>query len=472
MRLPRLPLPFLDVRAGERGKTLGMFFYFLIVVAAYWFMKPLRSALTVEQLGADAIRELKMITAVVSAGVVAAYSVALVRFSRERLTFLVLGAFFWTLLFFWFFFRNYGTVKVVYYCFYVFLDLFMTVNVALFWTFLADIVRPESAARLYGVIGAGGVIGGVVGSYSNTVMARVSPADLILYVVMAYSLLFGIVTLVARRVRTLPHVESGVIARSGPSRWHDAVEGARLVARTPYFLGICVVLASYEFISTVDDFALHKAVDLVFRRDGRVTSLLGTVLSGLGALTGRDVTGWFTHFAGLAVNEGSLRSFFSEFFFSVNLVALIVQALLTSLVVRKFGMRCALLVLPLIVLAVSTGFLLFPAFVLMEVLFLSDNALNYSINQTSREMLFVPVPREDKYRALAFIDMLVLRVAKATGGFLLIVLPVLAGASTVEGLRWCMLLTIPLAVVCAVVSIFLSARYNTVSNPGGPRHEP
>ena len=160
----------LDIRKGELGKTAGMFAYFFIVIAAFWFLKPLRSVLVLEKLGADSLRLLKVLTAVISVGVVAAYSLALTRFSRERLTYIVLGAFFWLLVFFWFFFTYFGVYQTVYYGFYVFLDLFITVNVALFWTFLADITHPESAKRLYGIIGAGGVIGGFIGSFTSNSM--------------------------------------------------------------------------------------------------------------------------------------------------------------------------------------------------------------------------------------------------------------------------------------------------------------
>jgi len=425
------------VRKGERAKTAGMFLYFFIVVSAYWFLKPLRSVLTIEQLGADAIRELKIINAFVSAVVVAAYSLALARFSREKLTYLVLGAFVWALLFFWFFLGHYGAVKTVYYCFYVFIDLFMTVNTALFWTFLADIVDPESAPRLYGLVGAGGVLGGVAGSYGNTLASGVAPENMLLIVAAAYLLLFAIVFGVSRRLHRLPHVARGIIATPGESKLADALKGARQVFASPYFLGICLVLASYEFISTVNDFCLHKAVDIQFRSGGSIDSL---------------------------------RSFFSRFFLAVNLVALVVQTFVTSLVVRRVGVTAGLLVLPVIIVGLSVGFLAVPCFALAELLFLSDNSLNYSINQTTRELLFVPVSREERYRVLAFIDMLVLRSAKAAGGFLLLLLPVLAASGSVEGLRWCMVVTVPLGLVTIVTSVYLGRRHGAVLARG--KHAP
>ncbi len=47
---------------------------------------------------------------------------------------------------------------------YLFGDLFSTLMVATFFAFLNDSVTPEAAKRLYGFVGLGAVLGGVVGS--------------------------------------------------------------------------------------------------------------------------------------------------------------------------------------------------------------------------------------------------------------------------------------------------------------------
>ncbi len=458
----------LDIRKGELGKTAGMFAYFFIIIAAFWFLKPLRSVLVLEKLGADSLRFLKVLTALVSVGVVAAYSVALTRFSRERLTYIVLGTFLWLMLFFWFFFTYLGVVKTVYYGFYVFLDLFITVNMALFWTFLADITQPESAKRLYGIIGAGGVIGGFIGSFSsNSLIEKVTPADMLLYVGMAYASIFLIVYAISRRVSRQSSVPTGTIAVAGKSRLSDALAGGRVVLRSRYFLGLCFILA-------VNDFTFHKAVELIFAEKGEAASVLGVFLTYLDDATGLQVTQWLEVTFGLQVAGGTLGSFFSGFYLAMNLIALLVQVLLTSLVIRRLGMTAALLVLPLALVALSIGFFFFPAFLLVEFLYLTDNSLNYSLNQTSREMLFVPASRVEKYRALAFIDMFVLRTAKALAGFLLLALAGLASLLGAAGffsesstsIRWYMMLTIPLGLAWMAVAVYLGRRFQRMSrNP-------
>jgi ATP:ADP antiporter, AAA family len=416
----------LDIRKGERTRTLLMFLYFFIIIASYWFLKPARSALTVENLSADPIPKLRLVSALLLSLVVIGYSMLVTRFNRERLAYLIIGAFFWLIAFFAFAFRYFDGSPLLYYSFYVFLDLFITINVALFWTFLADISDSESAHRLYGIIGAGGVMGGFFGSFTNrSIEAITGPGTMMLMVLGVYGLLFFVIWGVSRRLGSDVRDQRPIV-EARQSRFAEAIEGARTVFRSPYFLAICFMLASYEFISTVNDFCFHKAVDLVLPKD-------------------------------------ELGGFFSGFFLIMNVVAMAVQLILTPLILKRLGITAALLVLPVLLLILSTGFFIIPMLISVEVLYLVDNATNYSINQTSRELLFVPVPRKDKYKALAFIDMFVLRTAKAAAGLAMISLQAFFVIHSIEDLRWYMLMTVTLAVVWIGLAIYLGRRYRQIN---------
>ena len=416
----------LDIRKGERTRTLLMFLYYFIVIASFWFLKPARSALTVQNLSADPIPKLRVVSALLLSVVVIGYSVVVTRLNRERLAYLIIGSFFWLIAIFVFAFHHFEGSALLYYSFYVFLDLFITINVALFWTFLADISDSDSAHRLYGVIGAGGVLGGFVGSFTNkSIEAVTGPGTLMLIVLGAYGLLFFIVWGVSRRLGSDLR-DKRPIVEAHQSRLAEALEGARTVLRSPYFLAICFLLASYEFISTVNDFCFHKAVDLL-------------------------------------VPKEQLGSFFSSFFLVLNIVAMGAQVILTPLILRRLGLTAALLVLPVLLFCLSTGFFILPLLVTVQALYMADNSLNYSINQTSREMLFVPVPRKDKYKALAFIDMFVLRFAKAVAGISMISLQAFFVIRGIEDLRWYMIMTVILAVVWITLAIYLGRRYRRIN---------
>ena len=421
-----------DIKKGETAKTAGMFLYFFIVIASYWFLKPVREALTVGILGADSIPKLKLVVALVSGMVVVVYSLALPRFSRERLAYIVIGSFIWMRVFFGYFFAFHREIRLLYYCFYVFLDLFNTVNVALFWTFLADIMLTDSAKRLYGLIGAGGVLGGLVGSTTNrAVIKLIEPSTMLLIVAAVYSSLLLIVFLVSKRVSRQKEISKGKIASAGKSRIHEALRGVKTVFSSWYFLGICGILVGYELVSTINYVVFNKAVELVILPE---------------------------------VGKAGLGTFYSQFYLTMNLITVGVQVLLTSLVIRRLGITAALLALPLVVGCLSMGFLVVPVFAIMGGVYMMDNSLNYSINQTSREMLFVPVPRKDKYATLAFTDIFALRVAKAVGAALTMLLPFLIPIDSVTTLRWYMVMTIPIIIIWIVIVSYLGKQFYRISD--------
>ena len=72
-------------------------------------------------------------------------------------------------------------------------------------------------------------------------------------------------------------------------------------------------------------------------------------------------------------------------------------------------------------------------------LYICDNGFNNSINQSSREVLYVPTTRQEKYQAKAFIDMFVQRFAKALAvGLSLTITTLFVGFGSV---RWLSLVT-------------------------------
>jgi AAA family ATP:ADP antiporter len=112
---------------------------------------------------------------------------------------------------------------------------------------------------------------------------------------------------------------------------------------------------------------------------------------------------------------------------------------------RRFGLGMALAILPMTLVFASGGFLLAPTLVLGSFLSVADNGLHYSLNQSSKETLYVPTRVEEKYRAKAFIDMFGQRFAKAVAvGVSLVVTTVFSGPGDV---RWLSLALLPLLVV-------------------------
>lgn len=444
-----------DVRREEVAKVVALSLHFFTVIACYWFLKPLRSALTVGELGANSIAELKVITAVVSAGVVIAYSAGVRRLGRKRLAALVLGSFVWLFVLAGLLFQVAQPPRETFYAFYVAVDLFITVNMALFWGLVSDVVDPGAAHRLYGWIGVGGVLGGLVGSLTcHRVVEVVSPT------VMTVAVATVSLALIPLALWTLHHPtarrdEGGVPTAAAQA----STEVQRSVRLRHYVAWIGALVASYEFASAISDFTFHKSVELLFAEQGTLPSV-GSQLAGLTrGILGEQGAATFIGMLGLEPGHSTLGGYFSEFFLTLNLLAVALQLLVTPFVLKHWGPRWGVLVLPLAFAVAGTGFLALPTLGVAAWLFTADNSLNYSLNQTSRQMLFLPVSAEVRYRALALTDILVQRSAKAVAGFALLGLSALHLAERADTLRWAMSLLLPI-VVFWLISAWLTGRQN------------
>jgi AAA family ATP:ADP antiporter len=102
-----------------------------------------------------------------------------------------------------------------------------------------------------------------------------------------------------------------------------------------------------------------------------------------------------------------------------------------------------------------------PSLLIGSALNTADNGLNYSINQSAREALYVPTTRREKYEAKAFIDMFVQRFAKAVAvGLSLVITTVFAGF---ESVRWLSLVTAAILVAWIVIARFAGREFDRLT---------
>ena len=200
-------------------------------------------------------------------------------------------------------------------------------------------------------------------------------------------------------------------------------EGARLVAGSRYLLAIVCLVGLYEVVSTLLDYQFTATV---------------------------------VHFV-----AGDPTKHFSTVYTVTNLVALVVQLFLTANIMSRFGVKAALLVMPLLILGVSGLFLLLPILWIGSSLNTVDNDFNYSINQSAREALCTPLSRDEKYKAKAFIDMFLYRTAKV----LAVGVALLAGAcfEEFEAVRWLSIVTLALGGLWLAVARFAGNEFRRLS---------
>ena len=403
------------VRRSEWPFAVLMFTYVFLVIATFWVLKPLKKGLFIQyydQAGlmigthhfaaAEAELLAKVLNMVVALAAVAVFTWLARTLRRERLTAVLMAFFVVADVTFAQLLRAPGAATV--WSFYLFGDLFSTLMVATFFAFLNDSVTAEAAKRLYGFIGLGAVLGGVVGSSVLGALVAELAAPTWLYACAAIGAVIVGVAIAAGRLVPAP-ADARRPAPSAASR-NPAFAGAALVVRSPYLLSIAAIVGIYEIVSTVMDFQFTSTV---------------------------------THF----LDGDAIKTHLSRVFAITNVASMLVQLFLTSAVMQTWDVGAALLILPAATSLGSLVFLGLPTLWTGSALNTVDNAFSYSINQSAKESLYVPTSEDEKYQAKAFIDMFVQRAAKALA--VLLSLGMSAWFGDFGSVRWLSVLTLALA---------------------------
>jgi AAA family ATP:ADP antiporter len=106
---------------------------------------------------------------------------------------------------------------------------------------------------------------------------------------------------------------------------------------------------------------------------------------------------------GLSESE-FIGRFYSDFLFFVSVTALGLQLFVVSRLIKYLGVQVGVLVLPILALTGYTVLAFAPVLALVRVVKIAENATDYSIQNTIRNVLFLPTSRDEKYKAKQAID--------------------------------------------------------------------
>jgi AAA family ATP:ADP antiporter len=389
----------LDIRPGETLSAALFFLFFFLVITFQYATKSVRQSTFIDTLGAAKLPWVYLLVALFSYPLLKVYSAGVNRLRRHHLiaaTGIVVAAS--LVLFRWLYEFPWAWVRVV---FYVWVSIIFVMTVSQFWSYANQVYDARQAKRLFGFIGAGGLLGGLAGGQVARVATRLVGTGNSLLV--SATIMLSVVGLVFWIHRLHPGVDDSRSA-TGMEKLGAAQGGGSTVMSSRLLLLIATVLAV-----TV---AVAQVVDLQFN--------------------------WAVEAATTTLDQRT--AFFGNFYSIMSLTAFAFQLLFTARIHRTLGVGVALRVLP-VTMALGTG-LLFVSAIFMPAILLSaavvlkvgENGLRYSLDQATRELLYLPVARDVRMKAKAFIDVFVQRGAKGIGALLL--LPVTFGLMTALHAGW------------------------------------
>lgn len=277
--------------------------------------------------------------------------------------------------------------ETVYGIFYVWVEIFGTFLIVQFWSFANEIFHSREAKRLFALIGGGGVLANVVIGFGiKGSVAYLGTENLVFVICICLSVSLVTVWYLGKIARTeLDQARERRPAKTKEAGKSKGQPGKVFATRHVQLIALVVVVT--YLVSTLVDYQFQVIIgDSIQGKDDRT-------------------------------------AYFGAFFGITGIFAGIIQFFVTSRFLERFGVFLALLMLPVAMTLGSLSLLTVP--VLLPALWAiaatkgSENTLRYSINDTTLQLLYLPVPAHIRGRSKAFIDGILKPVSIGAAGLVL-----------------------------------------------------
>jgi AAA family ATP:ADP antiporter len=394
------------VRAGEATTALLMTLNGFVLLMAYSCIKPVREALILEQHGGAQYKVyMAGATAVILSIAIPAYGRFSRNVSRNRLIVYVTLFFTSNLLIFYGVAKTIGSTLPLALGFYLWIAVFNMMIVAQFWAFANDLYSDEAGVRLFPLLGLGASLGAVAGSATaRIVIGRVESLTMM---PIAAAMLVGSAAITQwvhlREVANAP-TKAAQQTAVGPIGGSTG-EAFRAVLAQRYLLFIALFSLVFTLVKTNGDYMLSYIV-----KDTANNAVAA------GTLAPHQV-------------EKYIAGFFAGFEFKIDLLSLLVQAFAVSRLVKYLGVRGSFYIMPAVAFLDATVMAVMPVLAAVRIGKTAESSVDYSLNNTVRNMLWLPTSRRAKYLAKQATDSLFVRMGDVMSALLVFVAIRMVGMS-------------------------------------------
>ncbi|MEZ7943749.1 MAG: MFS transporter [Halioglobus sp.] len=359
------------IEAHEVNATLSSFLFVVILMSAYYILRPVRDAMASDWSDAE-VSWLWTINFFISTAVVALYGVAVSRFRFQLLVPTVYG--FFALTFVVFYVAASGSVDriLIDKAFYVWVSVFSLLHISVFWSFMSDLFNKEQAGRLFGIIAAGASVGGLIGPAIPSFFSESLGTDNLMLIASGMLLLPIPIIFYLQSLKSSALHNEDFISQNAPAKiGGNPFAGFKLFFSNPYLLAIALFIFLYTGISSFVYFELKNLL-ADFSRPERT-------------------------------------AVWAQMDLAVNTLSIATGLFATGRIMSKFGMPVTIALVPvlicigLIVIAIS------PVMAVVVGLQILRRAGNYAVTRPAREMLFTRVDRETRFKAKPVIDIVAYR---------------------------------------------------------------
>jgi len=370
-----------DLKSVEGQATFRFAIRLFLILLAYYLMKPVREELILDG-GSAEVRSYALAgQAALLLFLVPFYSQMIKHLHGDKLFHIVTIFLAANILMFYFMGSAGMDIGVA---FFVWLGIFSVVQISQFWTMVSDYHCVEKGKRLTSYIAIGGSLGAMIGS----MIAKTLYLELGAYGLMLVAIVMLIVAVF------IPGAK-GALRKDH----HDDVDdesmkhllgGIKRVFSVTYLRWIAASVVLLNLINSTGEFILADFVTAEY--------------------SGKEI-----------------GAFYSSFYLYVNIATLLLQAFVVRPLYQAIGVGGALVSLAVFNLMMYMSVLAFPVLAWFAIVKMADNSIDYSVANTTKQILFLPLDRFTRYEGMLAINTFFTRFGDLIqGGVIFVVISVLA----------------------------------------------
>ncbi len=371
------------------------------LLAANNVIKIVRDSLFLSRFPITQLPYVYLLAALVAAAVILVYSRFTSKLPFSRVVLMSLAVSISNVMIFWLLVTFYDAGWVLY-AYYMWSAIVGLILVAQFWILANEMFTLRDGKRLFGLITAGGTLGGMAGGVmANWAVTYLFGTNQLLWFVVAlFAGAYGMAHLAlkkqAGRVSYNPRQD-----RSGRA---NAIQDMSGVAGTVLGSRYLQTIGAVIFVSVV----VSTLIDYQFKATAKEAYPSADALAG----------------------------FFGSYYAWLSVVTMLAQLWLTGKVLLGLGLTPSLLILPLALLAGSIGLLAWPGLFAATATRMAEASLRTSINQSGVQILYLPVPDAIKKKVKVFMDVTVERLGDGLAALIILFFALLLGWSEVKFLSY------------------------------------
>ena len=136
------------------------------------------------------------------------------------------------------------------------------------------------------------------------------------------------------------------------------------------------------------------------------------------------------------LDEEAMASLFGTMYGAIGIISVMIQFFVTGRFLSRFGVLWGVMMLPLALLIGSASILILPVIFTAILAKASENIFRFTIFDTTKQLLWLPVPIDHKTQAKPFIDGTLKNAAGGIAGLLIIGVSFLLSFETYDNIKW------------------------------------